>query len=188
MLDNVRCQLISGTAALGAFQFWIDDRTALLRKAVIDQKTGNLHWNERLPRDLPPSPPIPPAPAGPAAAIPTPTAPAPGPRPAPRDAIISCHFELSDLRMVAVGDTWVPMQGTVTETLTYRTRASEVIVETATRSEFRHRPDFAASRAFQIEGLSSGQRITPDILSPRDAEDTTVYLWQDGKVVPALSR
>lgn len=78
------------------------------------------------------------------------------------------------------------MQGTVTETLTYRTRASEVIVETATRTEFRHRPDFAALRAFQMDGLSTGQRITREILSPRDAEDTTFYLWQDGKILPAI--
>jgi hypothetical protein len=156
-VDGAPCQLLTGTAAIGDFQFWIDERTALLRKAVLQQKAGDSYWQELLPRET----------AGSRA-----------------DAIVGCHLEISDLRLVRVGEKWVPTYGICTETLTYRTGAPQVMVETAERSEFHHRPDFAAVHAFEMDGFADGQTLRRNV-APGEAPDTSTYFWKGGKITTA---
>jgi RNA polymerase sigma-70 factor (ECF subfamily) len=167
-LDGAACQLIAGTSTLGSFQVWIDDRTSLLRKAVLDQKVGDLYWTQPLPQDLP--------------AVGGGVGGAGGA--GQGDALVACHVELADVRIVRVGDLSVPVYGSCTETLTYRSRAPEVLVETAERSDFRHRPDFASLHCFEIDGLSDGQTLTR-VRFPKDPPDPATYFWKAGKVTTA---
>ncbi len=154
LLDGSPSLLFSGKCALGTFQIWIDAKTSFLAKAILDQKEGDLYWDDKLPKDFPKVP-----------------------GQVPVDAVTTSHFELSDMKIVQIGGTFIPVSGKAANVETYRTLPPNSGTEIEVRSGINLHPDFAALNAFQMDGISEGQQLEPIAIDITDPKDPNHYIW-----------
>jgi hypothetical protein len=151
VVGGANCLVIQGSGSNGKFTFWIDGQSFLIRKASIEKNSGDTAWDRKLPYVFPTED-------------------------GGSDSEESDRVEFDDVVIKQVQGVWVPVSGKLEITSTYKS-GTEVTHETSQRTNVVFNPNFAALRAFQMDGLPDGI-----VVHPLHSNEYMPHVWHDGKL------
>jgi hypothetical protein len=129
--SGARCYVAEGKGPFGDFSLWIDQKSFLVRRGVLDTNAGNSHvkFSEWRSRD------------------------------GTMNADVSAHFEISHVVLTKEGGITIPTSANIKLVLGFRSTPDETTDETQVRERVVWHPDFATIGAFKMDGVKEGQRI-----------------------------
>lgn len=148
MIDGHPCSVLSATTPYGHYRLWVDTAGGFqVRRAIVTKKEGDFDGNRRLPIVE------------------------------GEWKQIGAEYRIDITQFELVDNRYIPTGGSVEASIYFDQEKVQRTRHTARVTSFRLHPDFAAEKAFVMDGIPDG---TP--VRDADSQDGLRYIWQDGTI------